>query len=78
MAALHVGGRRRNVDRGAYPGRVQALVNQHLGRFRGNPSYAYYAFANFEYGRRGSATCNSTNGAASCAFSMTSPSAIWM
>jgi len=41
---------------------VQALVNQRWGHFQGNPNYAYYALANFEYGRRGNASCNSTNG----------------
>jgi subtilase family serine protease len=41
---------------------VQALVNQRWGGFQGNPNYAYYALANFEYGRRGNASCNSTNG----------------
>jgi subtilase family serine protease len=41
---------------------VQALVNQRWGGYQGNPNYAYYALANFEYGRRGNASCNSTNG----------------
>ena len=41
---------------------VQALVNQRWGHFQGNPNYAYYALANGEYGRRGNASCNSTNG----------------
>ncbi len=41
---------------------VQALVNQRWGHFQGNPNYAYYALANIEYGRRGNASCNSTNG----------------
>jgi subtilase family serine protease len=48
---------------------VQALVNQRWGGFQGNPNYAYYALANGEYGRRGSASCNSTNGTGrSCSF----------
>ena len=48
---------------------VQALVNQRWGHFQGNPNYAYYALANFEYGRRGNASCNSTNGTSkSCTF----------
>jgi len=41
---------------------VQALGNQRWGHFQGNPNYAYYALANIEYGRRGNASCNSTNG----------------
>ncbi|MGA9717194.1 MAG: S53 family peptidase [Acidobacteriaceae bacterium] len=48
---------------------VQALINQRWGRFQGNPNYAYYALANAEYGWRGSASCNSTNGTGkSCTF----------
>jgi subtilase family serine protease len=48
---------------------VQALVNQRWGRFQGNPNYAYYAFANFEYVGGESGTCNSTNGSGkSCVF----------
>lgn len=41
---------------------VQALVNQRWGSYQGNPNYAYYMLANLEYGRRGNASCNSTNG----------------
>jgi subtilase family serine protease len=48
---------------------VQALVNQRWGGYEGNPNYAYYALANLEYGRRGNASCNSTNGTSkSCSF----------
>jgi subtilase family serine protease len=48
---------------------VQALVNQRWGGYQGNPNYAYYALANFEYGKRGNASCNSTNGTGrSCTF----------
>jgi subtilase family serine protease len=48
---------------------VQALVNQRWGGYQGNPNYAYYALANFEYGWRGNASCNSTNGTGkSCIF----------
>jgi subtilase family serine protease len=48
---------------------VQALVNQRWGGYQGNPNYAYYALANGEYGRRGNASCNSTNGTSkSCSF----------
>jgi subtilase family serine protease len=48
---------------------VQALVNQRWGGYQGNPNYAYYALANGEYGKRGNASCNSTNGTSkSCTF----------
>jgi subtilase family serine protease len=48
---------------------VQALVNQRWGRYQGNPNYAYYLLADFEYGQHGSTACNSTNGTAkSCIF----------
>jgi subtilase family serine protease len=48
---------------------VQALVNQNWGHFQGNPNYAYYTLAAFEYGFHGSAACNSTNGSSSsCIF----------
>ncbi len=40
---------------------IQALVNQRNGR-QGNPNPTYYAIANAEYGRNGSAACNSSNG----------------
>jgi subtilase family serine protease len=41
---------------------VQALVNQRWGNFQGNPNYAYYLLADFEYGAHGSTACNSTTG----------------
>ena len=48
---------------------VQALVNQRWGHFQGNPNYAYYSLANLEYGGRGNASCNSTNGTSNlCTF----------
>jgi subtilase family serine protease len=40
---------------------IQALVNQKHGR-QGNPNPTYYAIANAEYGWKGSAACNSSNG----------------
>ena len=40
---------------------IQALVNQRHGR-QGNPNPTYYAIANAEYGWKGSAACNSSNG----------------
>ena len=49
---------------------IQALVTQKWGR-QGNPNPIYYKIAAAEYGARGSATCNSSNGNAvgsSCVF----------
>lgn len=49
---------------------MQALVNQKWGR-QGNPNPVYYKIAAAEYGKSGSAACNSSNGAdvaASCVF----------
>jgi len=40
---------------------IQALVNQKHGR-QGNPNPTYYGIANAEYGWKGSAACNSSNG----------------
>jgi subtilase family serine protease len=50
---------------------IQALVNQHAGGPQGNPNPEYYSLAHLEYGRRGSASCDSTLGNAvssSCTF----------
>lgn len=50
---------------------IQALVNQKQGGAQGNPNYVYYRLAAQEYGGSGSATCNSSSGAAasaSCVF----------
>jgi len=39
---------------------IQALVNQKTKSRWGNPNTVYYALAKSEYGRKGSAACNST------------------
>lgn len=39
---------------------IQALINQKWGR-QGNPAHAYYALAKTEYGKAGSAACNSSH-----------------
>lgn len=44
---------------------IQALVVQHKGSLQGNPNPRYYALAAAEYGPTGSASCNSSEGAAS-------------
>ena len=44
---------------------IQSLVVQHKGSLQGNPNPRYYALAAAEYGPTGSATCNSSEGAAS-------------
>jgi subtilase family serine protease len=44
---------------------IQALVVQHKGSLQGNPNPRYYALAATEYGPTGSASCNSSEGAAS-------------
>jgi subtilase family serine protease len=44
---------------------IQSLVVEHKGSLQGNPNPRYYALAAAEYGPDGSATCNSTKGAAS-------------
>jgi subtilase family serine protease len=41
---------------------IQALVNQKMGARQGNPNPVYYALAAAEYGKTGSAACNSTLG----------------
>lgn len=50
---------------------IQALVNQRMGTRQGNPNTIYYSLAATEYGKTGSASCNSTKGNAaggSCIF----------
>ncbi len=50
---------------------IQALVNQRTGARQGNPNPVYYRLAAAEYGRAGSASCNSKKGDAvsgSCVF----------
>jgi subtilase family serine protease len=44
---------------------IQALVVQHKGTLQGNPNPRYYALAATEYSASGSASCNSSEGAAS-------------
>jgi len=50
---------------------IQALVNEKQGAAQGNPNPEYYKLAATEYGKKGSATCNSTKGVkagSSCIF----------
>ncbi len=50
---------------------IQALVDQRAGARQGNPNPVYYKLAAAEYGKTGSASCNSTKGDAvgsSCIF----------
>lgn len=41
---------------------IQALIDQKTGKRQGNPNPVYYALAATEYGKGGSAACNSTLG----------------
>jgi subtilase family serine protease len=47
---------------------VQALVNEKTGQRQGNPNWAYYTLAAFEYGWNGDSACDSNLGSNSCIF----------
>jgi subtilase family serine protease len=47
---------------------VQALINQKMNARQGNPAAALYSLARSEYGSGGNSSCDSSEGAGTCAF----------